>query len=83
MELLAAPLTDPLAAQADKVCGLDILRRRTTEWRAAKGAKVVFTNGCYDLIHRGHVTLLAGAKGRGRPPGGRPEFRPIRSSIEG
>jgi rfaE bifunctional protein nucleotidyltransferase chain/domain len=26
------------------------------------GKKVVFTNGCFDLIHRGHVEYLAGAK---------------------
>ena len=28
----------------------------------AKGRRVVFTNGVYDLIHAGHVTLLARAK---------------------
>jgi rfaE bifunctional protein nucleotidyltransferase chain/domain len=27
------------------------------EWRAA-GKTVVFTNGCYDLVHPGHVRLL-------------------------
>ena len=27
-----------------------------------KGQKVVFTNGCFDLIHRGHVEYLAKAK---------------------
>lgn len=28
----------------------------------AKGAKVVFTNGCFDLIHPGHVSYLTEAK---------------------
>lgn len=30
-----------------------------------KGAKVVFTNGCFDLIHRGHVTYLEQARRQG------------------
>ncbi len=29
------------------------------------GAKVVFTNGCFDLIHRGHVTYLQKASAHG------------------
>ena len=37
-------------------------------WReslAASGRKVVFTNGCFDLIHRGHVELLRAARREG------------------
>ncbi len=30
---------------------------RVAEWRAA-GETVVFTNGCFDLLHVGHITLL-------------------------
>jgi D-beta-D-heptose 7-phosphate kinase/D-beta-D-heptose 1-phosphate adenosyltransferase len=33
------------------------LARRVAEWRAA-GETIVFTNGCFDLLHVGHVTLL-------------------------
>lgn len=33
-------------------------------WRAA-GKRVVFTNGCYDLLHPGHVRLLERARGLG------------------
>ena len=33
-------------------------------WRAA-GKTVVFTNGCYDLLHPGHVRLLERARGLG------------------
>jgi D-beta-D-heptose 7-phosphate kinase/D-beta-D-heptose 1-phosphate adenosyltransferase len=63
-ELLAALLADPLAAQSDKVCGLDALLSRVDGWRG-RGERVVFTNGCFDLLHRGHVTLLARARGEG------------------
>jgi rfaE bifunctional protein nucleotidyltransferase chain/domain len=31
----------------------------------SSGKKVVFTNGCFDLIHAGHVRYLAEAKGLG------------------
>ena len=31
----------------------------------ARGARVVFTNGCFDLLHAGHVTLLERAKRHG------------------
>jgi len=34
------------------------------QWRAA-GKRVVFTNGCYDLLHRGHVRLLEQARSMG------------------
>jgi rfaE bifunctional protein nucleotidyltransferase chain/domain len=30
-----------------------------------KGKRVVFTNGCFDLIHPGHIRFLAGAKSLG------------------
>ena len=28
----------------------------------SEGKKIVFTNGCFDILHRGHVTYLAEAK---------------------
>jgi len=34
------------------------------EWRRA-GRTVVFTNGCYDLLHPGHVRLLEAARSLG------------------
>lgn len=30
-----------------------------------KGRRVVFTNGCFDIIHKGHIELLKQAKDRG------------------
>ncbi len=31
----------------------------------AAGRKLVFTNGCFDILHRGHVTYLAFARAQG------------------
>lgn len=33
--------------------------------RRAAGARIVFTNGCFDIIHPGHVDLLARARREG------------------
>jgi rfaE bifunctional protein nucleotidyltransferase chain/domain len=41
----------------------ELIQLRLT-WRAA-GKRVVFTNGCYDLLHRGHVRLLEQARSMG------------------
>ena len=34
------------------------------EWKRA-GRKVVFTNGCYDILHPGHIRLLESARSLG------------------
>lgn len=34
-------------------------------WRSAYAGRVVFTNGVFDLLHPGHVDLLAAARARG------------------
>ena len=34
------------------------------QWRAA-GRRVVFTNGCYDILHPGHIRLLESARSLG------------------
>ena len=38
---------------------------RTLARRRAEGARVVFTNGCFDLLHPGHVRYLAAARALG------------------
>jgi rfaE bifunctional protein nucleotidyltransferase chain/domain len=40
------------------------LARRCSSWRAT-GKRIVFTNGCFDILHRGHLTYLAQAADEG------------------
>jgi D-beta-D-heptose 7-phosphate kinase/D-beta-D-heptose 1-phosphate adenosyltransferase len=56
-ELVAALTPSSGVRGGEKVLDGDRLRRRIAEWRAA-GETIVFTNGCFDLLHVGHVTLL-------------------------
>jgi D-glycero-beta-D-manno-heptose 1-phosphate adenylyltransferase len=42
----------------------DELVRARSEWKAAD-KRVVFTNGCYDLLHPGHIRLLERARSLG------------------
>jgi rfaE bifunctional protein nucleotidyltransferase chain/domain len=39
--------------------------RRTVQQVQARGRKVVFTNGCFDLLHVGHVRYLQSARALG------------------
>jgi rfaE bifunctional protein nucleotidyltransferase chain/domain len=39
----------------------DALRRRVEQWRRA-GEAIILANGCFDLLHVGHIRYLAGAK---------------------
>ena len=38
-----------------------IARDRINQWKD-RGEKIVFTNGCFDLIHPGHLQILKAAK---------------------
>ncbi len=63
-ELLDTIRSGNLTAHSAKVCDLATLMRRLAEWRM-QNERIVFTNGCFDLLHIGHVTLLAKAKQEG------------------
>ncbi|MDP2308826.1 MAG: D-glycero-beta-D-manno-heptose 1-phosphate adenylyltransferase [Pseudomonadota bacterium] len=41
----------------ERVCSSEDLDRQLAFWRL-QGKKVVFTNGCFDLLHTGHLSLL-------------------------
>ena len=44
-----------------KLAGLDRASAITAGWRE-RGLKVGFTNGCFDLLHPGHISLLSQAR---------------------
>ena len=47
-----------------KIVSMDQLPRRRDEFRKA-GKRLVATNGCFDLLHAGHVTYLEAARNAG------------------
>lgn len=47
-----------------KIVGRDELRRRVAEWRCA-GDRITLGNGCFDLLHVGHVRYLHAARALG------------------
>lgn len=48
----------------DKIVALEELMQHANSLRAA-GKKIVATNGCFDLLHVGHVRYLTAARERG------------------
>jgi D-glycero-beta-D-manno-heptose 1-phosphate adenylyltransferase len=49
---------------ADKIKSLAEAKKKIATWKA-KGERVVFTNGCFDLLHLGHVDYLEKARDLG------------------
>ena len=45
----------------DKIFTLPQLQEQVNTWRS-QGQKIVFTNGCFDLLHLGHVDYLEKAR---------------------
>ncbi len=43
-----------------KILSLENLNNQVNSWKI-DGLKVVFTNGCFDLLHRGHIEVLSKA----------------------
>lgn len=48
----------------NKIVTLDELKN-CIEREKQKGKRIVFTSGCFDILHAGHVTYLEEAKSRG------------------
>jgi rfaE bifunctional protein nucleotidyltransferase chain/domain len=42
----------------NKIFTLEELKNQVNAWKQA-GEEVVFTNGCFDIVHRGHIEVLA------------------------
>ena len=60
-ELLGALHLEELLASEEKIVTAADAAIRVAAWRA-RGLKVGFANGCFDLIHPGHVHLLRAAR---------------------
>ncbi|MBF0625960.1 MAG: D-glycero-beta-D-manno-heptose-7-phosphate kinase [Magnetococcales bacterium] len=60
-ELRAALDNRQAMEQSDKVASLEEVVGRVNAWRD-RGERTVFTNGCFDLLHAGHVTYLEKAR---------------------
>jgi D-beta-D-heptose 7-phosphate kinase/D-beta-D-heptose 1-phosphate adenosyltransferase len=57
----AASIRDALAARPDgKLLSRHELEARAATWRT-DGKRIVFSNGCFDLLHAGHLGLLSHA----------------------
>ena len=81
MDLAAAAADVILAHEGTAVCGRDDLGRelagqgkflrdeaqirRAVARARQNGSRIVFTNGCFDILHRGHITYLERAKALG------------------
>jgi D-beta-D-heptose 7-phosphate kinase/D-beta-D-heptose 1-phosphate adenosyltransferase len=60
-ELLAALAPEIALQAADKVITHQELEKRVALWKV-NGERVVFTNGCFDLLHVGHIAVLEQAR---------------------
>jgi D-beta-D-heptose 7-phosphate kinase / D-beta-D-heptose 1-phosphate adenosyltransferase len=60
----ADDLREHLSATTTPIMSAEALAERVA-FHKRQGRRVVFTNGCFDLLHRGHVDLLNRAKALG------------------
>jgi D-beta-D-heptose 7-phosphate kinase/D-beta-D-heptose 1-phosphate adenosyltransferase len=60
-ELIEAEVAAHSAPSLAKIATAERLREEVARWKA-RGLKVGFTNGCFDVLHRGHVAYLAQAR---------------------
>lgn len=60
-ELADALAESGAASSQAKVVDLAAALQRLAQWRSA-GARIGFTNGCFDLVHPGHIRILEAAR---------------------
>ena len=62
---LTGALSEEIGLHAEeKVLSLSHLLTRVASWRS-QAKRIVFTNGCFDILHIGHIALLAEARRQG------------------
>lgn len=59
-DLMAALASELTLSTHEKIVDRAGLGERAAQWRS-RGESIVFTNGCFDLLHIGHITLLEDA----------------------
>lgn len=60
-ELLMELVPNADAPPMTKIMPVERLSQQASQWRSA-GQRIVLANGCFDLLHAGHVTLLQRAR---------------------
>ena len=56
-----ADAVDATVGVSDKIIEPKMLAEQVAQWRA-RGLSIGFTNGCFDLVHPGHISLLEQAE---------------------
>lgn len=49
---------------AQKILSIEDAKQRVLEWKR-EGKRIVFTNGCFDIVHLGHIDYLEKARALG------------------
>ena len=60
-EIIASVDAETRPLTAEKIFSLSRVMQQVQSWRE-RGLKVAFTNGCFDLLHPGHISLLEQAR---------------------
>ena len=60
-EMIEAEIIERVAPAEAKIASAERMAREAAKWRE-RGLKVGFTNGCFDILHRGHIAYLAQAR---------------------
>ena len=60
-EVVEAEILERVAPAEAKIATVERMSRESAQWRE-RGLQVGFTNGCFDILHRGHIAYLAQAR---------------------
>ncbi|MGA9799942.1 MAG: D-glycero-beta-D-manno-heptose-7-phosphate kinase [Terriglobales bacterium] len=63
-EMVASMPSFEKSADPQKIYSLENVLQLARDWRE-QGLKICFTNGCFDLLHPGHISLLEQARAQG------------------